>query len=434
MKRATGLLIAVALLSSAPSDAHACGGCFHSPNPMGTVSVVSAHRMAFLSSTSESVLWDQVQYTGNPEDFAWVLPVLGNPTVEVADNGFFEALVGETTITMRGPAPPPTFCADPCSPWSAGFGGASASTPRDGFFDAGTGVTVLHQGVAGPYETATISSTDPNALVTWLHDHGYQIGDEIAPTIAYYVGLGMNFVALRLSPQAGIDRMVPVRIRTPGLSLTLPLRMIAAGIGSSVDIELFVFAEGRMETASFPNAEVDRGAISYNWSTQTFDYDAQFDAALFQGSGVLTNWVTEYAKQPVLSSLAAFRSGSGADRHSAMDDIDIISRAIPEAYLTRLRTRLTPAELGADLTLRVANAEDIDTFINVTRERHRAPDPICDTFCDTGDGMELGGSSVRSTGRSYRCNASLGDRRPAGSLLVLATIALGLALARRRIS
>jgi len=102
------LPLALALTLS-PSDAHACGGCFAPPNPMGTVSVVNAHRMAFLSSPTESVLWDQVQYTGNPADFAWVLPVMGNPTVEVADNGFFEALTVETTLTLRGPAPPPTF-------------------------------------------------------------------------------------------------------------------------------------------------------------------------------------------------------------------------------------------------------------------------------------------------------------------------------------
>ncbi len=423
--------VAIALVSSTPTDAHACGGCFHIPNPMGTVSVVAAHRMAFLSSTSESVLWDQVQFTGNPNDFVWVLPVMGNPDVAVADNGFFEALNAETTLTMTGPAPPPTFCPNPCARWGGSFGFGCASSNSAPFAsDAGIArVVVLHEGIVGPYETATISSTDPMALVTWLQDHGYLIASEIEPTIAYYVGLGMNFVALRLRPQAGIDRMAPVRIRSPGLSLTLPLRMIAAGVGTDVDLELFVFAEGRMGTATFPNAEVDRESITYDWASNTFDYGARFEAALFSGTGVQTNWVTEYARRPNLASLAAARSGTGMDVHSAAADIQIVRDALPTAYMTRLRTRLTPAELDADLTLRTATGGDIGTQFMVTREIHRAPDPVCDTVCDTADGTEPGASSERGTGSAHRCSGAFGDRRAPSGIFALVLVAI---LVRRR--
>lgn len=431
----TSRLSACALLLAAllaPSDAHACGGCFHVPNPTGTVSVVAAHRMAFLSSPSESVLWDQVQFTGNPADFVWVLPVMGNPAVEVGDNGFFESLEAESTITMVGPAPPPTFCPNPCAPWNDGFFfGAAGSTRAASSTDAGmSSVNVLHEGVVGPYETATIMSSDPAALVTWLGDHGYMIDPSIEPTIAYYVGLGMNFVALRLRPQAGVDRMAPVRIRSPGLSLTLPLRMIAAGVGASVDLELYVFAEARMGTANFPNAEVDRAAITYDWASRTFDYDARFEDALFRGTGLLTNWVTEYARAPSLAALGSFRSGTGMDVHSAMQDVAIVQAALPNAYMTRLRTRLTPSQLATDLTLSAASGGDIGTNITVTREVNRAPDPVCDLVCDTADGLEPGASSERGTGRSYRCSAA-----PAGRPTWLALLAIGLvtlALGRRR--
>ncbi len=422
------LTLTLALVLAAPSDALACGGCFHSPNPTATVSVVAAHRMAFLSSPTESVLWDQVQFTGSPEDFVWVLPVAGNPTVEVGDNGFFESLVGETTLTLIGPAPPPTFCADPCDPWNGGLFIAESARSAPSASDAGVGVQVLHEGVVGPYETATITSTSPDALVTWLNDHGYLAPSEIAPTIAYYVGLGMNFVALRLRPGAGVDRMAPVRVRSPGLSLTLPLRMIAAGVGASVDLELFVFAEGRMQTASFPNAEVDREAITYDWASRAFDYEAHFEDALFAGTGTQTNWVTEYARRPSLPTLAGFQSGFGTELHSAAADMAIVQHALPDAYLTRLRTRLTPRELGTDLTLASSSGGDLDTRIVVTRERHRAPDPVCQTECNTADGLEPGASSERGTGRSFRCSTSPGN----GGALVLGSVMLALLAWMRR--
>jgi hypothetical protein len=194
----------------------------------------------------------------------------------------------------------------------------------------------------------------------------------------------MNFVALRLRPMVGIDRMAPVRVSSPGLALTLPLRMIAAGVGADVSIELFVFAERRMQAASFPNAEVDRSALIYDWSTSTFDYDARFEDALFAGGGTQTNWVTEYAQMPSLISLAEYTSGSGTDRHSAAADMALVQAAIPDATLTRLRTRLTPAELTEDLVLELSTGGTLSTQIIVTHELHRAADIDCPNTCRSG--------------------------------------------------
>jgi hypothetical protein len=424
-------LVAMMALAAIPQPASACGGCFHPVNPTGTVSVVSAHRMAFLSSPTESVLWDQIQFTGRPNEFAWVLPVMGNPTVEVADNGFFEALVGETTITMTGPLPPPTFCPDPCAPYgSSAFGcGCSASAPSFAG-DAGTAVHVLHEGVVGPYETATIASTDPNALFAWLGAHGYEVPLNVEPTIAYYVGLGMSFVALRLRPNTGVDRMAPVRIRSPGLSLMLPLRMIAAGVGSSVDLELFVFAEARMQTVTFPNAEVDRAAITYDWATRKFDYDARFEDALFSGIGTRTNWVTEYARTPDAARLSGFRSGVAPDLHSAFADMRIVTDAIRTPFLTRLRTRLTSGELDTDLTLGASDGGEIGTSIIVTREANRAPDPVCEDYCASSDGTSSGSSTVRGSGGS--CSTSQPRGRSLSALGAMMLAAGAFVIRRRR--
>jgi len=407
------LTLALALaIFALPSDAAACGGCFA---PVGSVSVVNAHRMALLSAPTGSVLWDQIQYTGSPEDFVWVLPVAGTPTVEVADNGFFEALNQTTTIQMVAPRPPQTFC-----PGSYCYRAAAAADAGASRSDASIPVNVYHEGVVGPYETATIGSSDSTALVTWLRDHGYEVSADLMPTIDYYVGLHMNFIALRLAPTAGIDRMTPVRVAMPGLALTLPLRMIAAGVTDEVSLELFVFSEARMEAANFGNAEVDRSAVTFDWSSRTFDYDARFDDALFSGTGVLNNWVTEYAQLAQLYYLASYTSGYGADVHSARADVQIVSDALPQAYLTRLRTRLPPSQLGTDLTLRLSNGAPIAASFNVMRELHRQPDVVCPAMptCPTdGPGAAGGGCAVHGRG--------------AGAPWAIAAMMIGLALARR---
>lgn len=65
------LAIALAAASTfvvlSPKPAHACGACFSPPD---TPTVVSGHRMVMSISEQQTVLWDQIQYQGEPEDFA----------------------------------------------------------------------------------------------------------------------------------------------------------------------------------------------------------------------------------------------------------------------------------------------------------------------------------------------------------------------------
>jgi hypothetical protein len=428
MPRFACLLLLAALLLR-PSDAAACGGCFHPPNPTGMPSEVNAHRMAVAISPAGTTLWDQIQYTGNPRDFVWVLPVNGAPTVELADEGFFEALTEATALTMVGPTPPRTTCSDPCAPWAAPLGfAASAGGPRDIEIDE-DGVTVLHQAVVGPYETVTIGSEDPEALLRWLDDNGYAVDPGLLPMLAYYTEQRMNFVALRLSPQEGIDRMQPVRITSPGLSLAFPLRMVAAGVTLDVDLELFVFAEGRMEAANYGNAEVDRASIVYDWAADTFSYEAAFDDALFAGTGEGTNWVTEYARPAPMEQLEAYESEPppGEEPHRAAEDVSVVRETVGAApYLTRLRTRLPPRELDRDLVLRAAAGADLETRFLVTREVNRAAEPDCPTLCEMPTGLEPG-PGPRGSSTSLRCAAAPGQRSVPLALLGL----VALALARR---
>jgi hypothetical protein len=309
--------------------------------------------------------------------------------------------------------------------------------------------------VVGPYETATIGSEDPRALVTWLTENGYGVDDSILPTVDYYVRQNMNFAVLRLSPGAGVDRMQPVRVTVPGLATSLPLRMVQAGVITEVDLELFVFAESRIEASNFGNAVVDHGLVTFNWNDRSFDYETAFDAALFAGEGPRTNWVTEYA-QPIgpngntaqatrfggtqearvgWSFLANYAS-TGSDRvtHRAAEDADVVRAAFGESdvYLTRLRTRLQRSQLQEDLVLRMSGGGDIGTHILVTNELNRAPDIACSDFCAAGNGIDPGGSTVRGGGGALRrCSASTGrGGETMGAFLGLAVGAL--LIARRR--
>src|SRR5262245_10563348 len=85
----------------APARAEACGRCV--PPASVSDSAVTGHRMAFAVSETRTVLWDQFEYTGAPEDFSWVLPVRPGSYLEASTNAWFEALDAVTRVRVASP-------------------------------------------------------------------------------------------------------------------------------------------------------------------------------------------------------------------------------------------------------------------------------------------------------------------------------------------
>ncbi len=306
--------VALSFAASMPSDVSACGGCFHPENNPTESTVVTAHRMALSVSKDQTILWDQVQYAGNPSEFAWVLPVKPGAVLELSTDAWFEALDATTTTRVTAPS---------CNGngnfggydggGSSGCGIGCAASDAGGYGTGGSGggaggprqavpppVTVVHQGTVGPYETVTLHSKVKGALTDWLKGHGYAIDASIQTVVDNYEKEGFDFIALRLQPGQGVQSMKPVRVRTVGASPTLPLRMVAAGTGANVAITLFVIGEGRWTTQNFPSMTQDPTAIVWDFPSSSSNYASlrAQDLALDDGR----TWLTTFAKRGALLS------------------------------------------------------------------------------------------------------------------------------------
>jgi hypothetical protein len=165
----------------------------------------------------------------------------------------------------------------------------------------------LHQGTVGPYDTVTLSSTDGDTLSTWLNGHGYQVEPDIVPVIDAYVDEGWDFIALQLSPGQGINQMTPVRVVTPGAPSPLPLRMVAAGVGASVAITLYVIGEGRYALPDLREVTLDLTQLSWDFATSQSNYlDLRRDA-LAELLGY--NYLTTFADRGAFSNQYADADG-----------------------------------------------------------------------------------------------------------------------------
>jgi hypothetical protein len=250
-------------------NAAACGGCFHPPTQ--TASDITDERMLLATSQTQTTLYDQIRYTGNPSSFAWVLPIHGTVDVGLSADVLFDSMDAITATTIQAPPypacpGPPSYCENDSS------GGAGFASDAGSAATAPGSVTVTKQQNVRPYETVQLHATDSSALNNWLTTNGFSIPADVTPIIDEYVTEGFDFLAMKLLPDAGVTAMRPVRVTTQGASLSLPLRMAAIGTGATVGITIWVVADGRYEPQNFPFFHIEDSQLIWDWSSQSSNY------------------------------------------------------------------------------------------------------------------------------------------------------------------
>lgn len=351
------------LLTGEATRAEACGACFA---PVSDVTTVDSHRMVIALGTTETILWDQIVYSGEPADFAWVLPVPSPEVrVEVASPEFFASLDQGTAPTISPANPLQLFCPDDGWGGCGDDSGDYTNSPSDG-------VTVYDQGVVGPYETVTVGAESRNALYDWLTANGYEITPASLPVMEHYLDLGYVFVALRLRPGVGVQAMTPVRVRYPGYMGTFPLKGVVVGTKGIVNLSLWVIAEQRYEARNYATVRVNEDELTWNWSTNTSNYSDVFDDAILDAGG--RAWVVEYADSFAAIPITA---AGGADA-------SIVRSLSVNPYVTRLRTRMRTEYIDADLQLTpAADSSRVSNFLLAPRDLNRPSPPDCDTGAPT---------------------------------------------------
>lgn len=114
-------------------------------------------------------------------------------------------------------------------------------------------VHVLNRQTVGLFDTLTIQSADPSALVNWLEENGFRTPTNMAPVIADYVRAGWVFAAARLQDETGAEMSrathpLAFTFKTP--KPVYPLRLTATG-GAACRIDLYVFGPSRAEVPGF---------------------------------------------------------------------------------------------------------------------------------------------------------------------------------------
>ncbi len=309
-------LLALCCVLLTPLSSLACGGLFYSQARLDQ----QAERIIFAVGHGSLTLYEQINYQGPANDFAWVLPVPSVPEVATTTTQLFHALDLQTA--PRYYVAPSSPCGwDPYRRFRVGGGAPQAS-----------GIIVYKGGTVGPFAYDVLGSTDPHALTAWLQAHAYHVPDMMQALIQPYVASHMLFLAMRLRPEAGVQDITPVQLTfaTNGSDITIPLRMAAAAALPHMNLLVWIFSASRYVPKNYQSLHISDSQLSVTSYPET-NYSQLVDTAVSQSGG--HGFLTEYAGPAKLGSAS---------------DPTLAALEQQYHYVTRLYTRISPEQMTLD--------------------------------------------------------------------------------------
>ena len=267
----------LSLLLGVPA-ARACGGFFCTTFPMNQV----AENILFVQGEGTVTTHVQLLYSGAASDFAWILPVPSVPDLAVSHNQIFTQLQWTTRPGFRL-----NFQEDDCG-FPIAFTRDSIPTALDE--EAGE-VEVVLQAQVGPYDTAVITSEDPQAIVDWLVDNGYQLGDLGVPLLTPYVEGDFYFLALKLAAESEVGDLQPIALTYAAERPGIPIRLTAVATEPDLGILAWVLADRRAIPENYLHVRINEALI--DWWSGGFNYPEVVTQAANEAGGQA--FVTDYA-------------------------------------------------------------------------------------------------------------------------------------------
>jgi hypothetical protein len=329
----------------AVEPAQACGGFFcDSPGggqpPMPVDQTGETIVFAFDGENVEAHI--QIQYAGDPERFAWLIPLQTTPEITVGSAQLFLNLLNSTvprvSLTQSFEA-----CFSPSSE-STGLGCASSinqdSAPAAGFSgdraggSSGGGVVpplIQLRKSVGAFEVNILSGSSA-AVEQWLVANNFLPDDEAPRIVDEYASRGYVFAAIKLSAGAGLDELHPLVVRYRGTEPCVPLKLTA--IAAKEDMAVRAFFLGQQRAVPIGDyRHVTLNLARLDWFNQDSKYTALVTNAVDSAGADGHAFVTEFAGPSAIvpSGLRAPQWNAGA--FTTRRAVDVVGELQRQALL-----------------------------------------------------------------------------------------------------
>lgn len=287
-------------------SAWACGGTFCDQAPPGQPPMPvdqTGENVLFVMSGGYVEAHIQIQYQGDPQRFAWIVPVPKTPELSVGSQVLFTNLLNGTVPTFSVTT---SFAA--CNGGTSTQGGsvgcgASSADSSEGAYapsndNPGTksdAPTVVGRKTVGNFTTLTLSPTSAKGMLDWLVQNGYDADQADAePILKDYIDRGYVFVALKLEADAGVDEIHPIVLRYPGDEPCVPLKLTRIAAVEDMTVRTFFLGSERVvPTGGYKHVSLNSARLDFTQLGQ--NYDLAVARAVDSPSANGRAFLTEYA-------------------------------------------------------------------------------------------------------------------------------------------
>jgi hypothetical protein len=296
------------LVTLAPTHAHACGGTFCDAGPTPMPVDQSGENILFWIDPNDgnphTEAHIQIQYQGDPEQFAWIVPVTAAPEILVGSQALFDNVLAATVpiITVS------TRVDGDCGLLEGGFGcvsdtdcgvcgpnafngdGGGEGETGGGFGEEGP--EILDRGFAGAFEYVVLTAETVDVIVDWLDQAGYQQDPDAPPILDEYLQEDFVFVAFKLRGGTGVGEIHPIAIRYAGVEPCIPIRLTRIAAVEDMAIRAFFLGHDRVVPQNWPHVLLNWA--KFDWvAFAVQSYQDLVAAAIDEAGG--RAFVTEYA-------------------------------------------------------------------------------------------------------------------------------------------
>ena len=327
-----GLALAPALLAAvatagAPAPARACGGTFcDAGQPMAVDQ--EGENILFIYEPGAIEVHVQIQYTGDPAKFGWVIPLQSTPDLLAAGSeALFQNMLTATVPqygfqTTRDTCPSAgTEANAPGGALTGGGTGGGDEGGSDGGEDDGPDILIMEE--VGAFEITVLTADNAQTVVDWLDDNEYLQDDESTPIIDEYLAEGHVLAAVKLTDGASLGEIHPIVFRFASNEPCVPLRLTRIAAVDDMEIRSFFLGEARTVPRTYRHVLVN--PLKIDWPRFAANYKEAITLAVDAESADGRAFVTEFAGgSNIVSQDGILGDAWNAEAFRSLSAVDVV--------------------------------------------------------------------------------------------------------------
>jgi MYXO-CTERM domain-containing protein len=280
------------LIATLPSrDARACGGTFCDNTAIPMPVDQTGEDILFIRDGADVEVHIRIQYMGEAERFAWIVPLQGIPEVTVGSEPLFAALSQATAPNWYAQRSYECPDEDPDN-WGTDDGGDFTGDDGGIKLDIG-GPEIVFQDTVGSFDVVVLQGGTAAEVIDFLTDNDYAQDPESEPILQQYLDEGFLFAAVKLTAAADVDQIHPLTFRFPGDEPCVPIRLTAIAAKEDMGIRAYFLGQERWAPSNYDHVVVNPLRYDWKFGQGIADYTELLSLAVDEAGG--RAFATDYA-------------------------------------------------------------------------------------------------------------------------------------------